>query len=223
MLIDRLCSPALIYLAFSIIQLILDMSHGKFKLAIAKLFITLIFTYLLNLLCDQKLTKLSWVIVFLPFIFMGYISLLLVYALGFSDKNGNDIPVETSDKENNEDTEKSKEDVSTFDVSAFEPFYGHSIIEGMTTEDANDAVVTDVTEDANDAVVTSVAPEPVSGTSVDSGELEQQRRNEEIGKTENKLTVNIPKNETQIPPQFVQPNALSMLLNKNIKLNLELN
>jgi hypothetical protein len=43
MLIDRLCSPALIYLAFSIIQLILDMSQGKFKLAIAKLFICLIF------------------------------------------------------------------------------------------------------------------------------------------------------------------------------------
>ena len=91
MLIDRLCSPALIYLAFSIIQLILDMSHGKFKLAIAKLFVTLIFTYLLNLLCEQKLTKISWIIVFIPFIFMGYISLLLVYALGFSDKNGNDI------------------------------------------------------------------------------------------------------------------------------------
>lgn len=220
MLIDRLCSPALIYLAFSIIQLILDMSHGKFKLAIAKLFITLIFTYLLNLLCDQKLTKLSWVIVFLPFIFMGYISLLLVYALGFSDKNGNDIPVETSDKENNEDTEESEEEISTLDVSAFEPFYGHSSIEAMSTNTTEDD--SEPTEDVNDAIVTSVSPEAVSGTSINTAELEQQRRTEEIGKTENKLPVNIPKNEPLIPPQLVQPNALNMLLNKNIKLNLEL-
>ncbi len=91
MLIERLCSPALIYLAFSIMQLVLDMSQGKFKLAIAKLFICLMFTYLLNVLCDQKLTNLSWIIISLPFLFMGYLSLLLVYALGFSDINGNDV------------------------------------------------------------------------------------------------------------------------------------
>ena len=48
MLIDRLCSPALIYLAFSIIQLILDISQGKYRLAIAKLFICLLFTCLLH-------------------------------------------------------------------------------------------------------------------------------------------------------------------------------
>ena len=91
MLIDRLCSPALIYLAFSIIQLILDISQGKYRLAIAKLFICLLFTYLLNVLCEQRLTQLSWIIISLPFLFMGYMSLLLVYALGFSDINGNDI------------------------------------------------------------------------------------------------------------------------------------
>ena len=91
MLIDRLCSPALIYLAFSMIQLILDLTDSKFRLAVAKLMITLIFTYLLNILCDQKLSIISWVLVSLPFIFMGYFSILLVYALGFADKNGNDL------------------------------------------------------------------------------------------------------------------------------------
>lgn len=217
MLIDRLCSPALIYLAFSIIQLILDMSHGKFKLAIAKLFVTLIFTYLLNLLCEQKLTKISWIIVFIPFIFMGYISLLLVYALGFSDKNGNDIIIKNEEKEN---TEESDKEVSTLEVSAFEPFYGHSLIEGMSTNTTEDD--TETTDESNDAIVTSVSPDAVSGTSVNSAELEQQRRIEEILKTENKLPVNMPKNLTAAPTQLVQPNALNMLLKKNVKLNLEL-
>tara|TARA_B100000886_G_scaffold339813_1_gene306482 strand:- start:2543 stop:3043 length:501 start_codon:yes stop_codon:yes gene_type:complete len=101
MLIDRLCSPALIYLAFSMIQLILDLSDSKFRLSVAKLIITLIFTYLLNILCDQKLSIISWILVSLPFLFMGYFSILLVYALGFSDKNGNDMvmPNQTEDQE----------------------------------------------------------------------------------------------------------------------------
>lgn len=124
MLIDRLCSPALIYLAFSIIQLILDMSQGKFKLAIAKLFICLIFTYLLNLLCKQKLSQLSWIIISLPFLFMGYMSLLLVYALGFSDLNGNDIDKTKKTKDASKTTES--KDVTpveeTLSVTAFEPF-----------------------------------------------------------------------------------------------------
>ena len=131
MLIDRLCSPALIYLAFSIIQLILDMSQGKFKLAIAKLFICLIFTYLLNLLCEQKLTQLSWIIISLPFLFMGYISLLLVYALGFSDLNGNDIDTPREIKDISKT--KQRDDVSAVEeplsVTAFEPF---SAIENMS-------------------------------------------------------------------------------------------
>tara|TARA_Y100000992_G_scaffold55399_2_gene33446 strand:- start:4596 stop:5069 length:474 start_codon:yes stop_codon:yes gene_type:complete len=105
MLIDRLCSPALIYLAFSIIQLILDISQGKYRLAIAKLFICLLFTYLLNVLCEQRLTQLSWIIISLPFLFMGYMSLLLVYALGFSDINGNDIN-NNEDKDDKDDEEE---------------------------------------------------------------------------------------------------------------------
>ena len=126
MLIDRLCSPALIYLAFSIIQLILDISQGKYRLAIAKLFICLLFTYLLNVLCEQRLTQLSWIIISLPFLFMGYMSLLLVYALGFSDINGNDITnKDDEDDEDDEDDDNNDEQFivnNTFTPTAFESF-----------------------------------------------------------------------------------------------------
>ena len=128
MLIDRLCSPALIYLAFSIIQLILDISQGKYRLAIAKLFVCLLFTYLLNVLCEQKLTQLSWIIISLPFLFMGYMSLLLVYALGFSDINGNDINNNLSEQEEEQEQEKDKDSSldnsvnNIFSLDAFESF-----------------------------------------------------------------------------------------------------
>ncbi len=128
MLIDRLCSPALIYLAFSIIQLVLDISQGKYRLAIAKLFVCLLFTYLLNVLCEQRLTQISWIIISLPFLFMGYMSLLLVYALGFSDINGNDINNNSKEEEQDNKDEKDKDDSlknsvnNTFSVDAFESF-----------------------------------------------------------------------------------------------------
>ena len=132
MLIDRLCSPALIYLAFSIIQLILDISQGKYRLAIAKLFICLLFTYLLNVLCEQRLTQLSWIIISLPFLFMGYMSLLLVYALGFSDINGNDINnnEDKDDEDDKDDKDDEEEDANNnenlinniFTPTAFESF-----------------------------------------------------------------------------------------------------
>lgn len=120
MLIDRLCSPALIYLAFSMIQLILDLTNSKFRLAVAKLMITLIFTYLLNILCDQKLSIISWILVSLPFLFMGYFSILLVYALGFSDKNGNDLV------KPNQTQEKSAEKLAESPVAEDEPVGGEA-------------------------------------------------------------------------------------------------
>ena len=46
MLIDRLCSPALIYLAFSIIQLILDMSQKN------KILILIIFSFIFSIDSD---------------------------------------------------------------------------------------------------------------------------------------------------------------------------
>ena len=62
---------------------------------------------------------------------MGYISLLLVYALGFSDLNGNDIDTPREIKDISKT--KQRDDVSAVEeplsVTAFEPF---SAIENMS-------------------------------------------------------------------------------------------
>ena len=99
-----LCPPAIIYLIFSLIQIIIDIFRGYFNTALIKTFVMMIITFLLNLLCNSGLSVLSWIIVFIPFIFMTLIITLLLYAFGLNattgsfDKNTRNISI---DKNNN--------------------------------------------------------------------------------------------------------------------------
>ena len=47
-----------------------------------------IFTFLLNSLCQRGLGIISWFIIFVPFILMSVISALLLYYLGLDPKTG---------------------------------------------------------------------------------------------------------------------------------------
>ena len=74
-----LCTPALIYAIFSAIQIFFDLYGRQYILSISKLFVTIIFTYILNLLCSKGLTIISWFLIFIPFIFtLIFIEILLV-------------------------------------------------------------------------------------------------------------------------------------------------
>jgi hypothetical protein len=44
----------------------------------------IIFTLLLNILCKQGLSIISWLIVFIPFILMTYITAVLMFVFGLS-------------------------------------------------------------------------------------------------------------------------------------------
>lgn len=72
MILSNLCGPALIYLIFSFIHIIVDASQGEYKEASVKSFITILFTLLLQLLCMKGMSMASWIIVFIPFIFYTY-------------------------------------------------------------------------------------------------------------------------------------------------------
>lgn len=74
-----LCAPALLYVGFSVIQIIIDVFSYEYKNGFLKLFVTAIMTVLLNMLCKRGLGLLSWLIVFLPFIMMTIISALLLF------------------------------------------------------------------------------------------------------------------------------------------------
>ena len=92
MIIDSLCPPAVLYLGFSIIQIIIDLFRGQQNSAFLKVIVMIIFTILLNQLCIGGLTILSWFIVFIPFIMMTYVTTILLYVFGLNPSKGKEQP-----------------------------------------------------------------------------------------------------------------------------------
>jgi glucan phosphoethanolaminetransferase (alkaline phosphatase superfamily) len=83
-----LCPPAIIYLFFSITQIIIDLFKGLYNTASVKAIVMVIITILLNILCSQGLGVVSWIIVFIPFILMTVIVTLILYAFGLDAATG---------------------------------------------------------------------------------------------------------------------------------------
>ena len=88
MAIEKLCPPALIYLSFSLTQIILDTFKGLYNTAFLKFWVMIIFTLLLNILCSHGLGIISWIIVFVPFILMSVITTILLYVFGLNPETG---------------------------------------------------------------------------------------------------------------------------------------
>lgn len=83
-----LCAPALIYVAFSLTQIIIDTFKGLYNTAFFKVIVMIIITILLNALCQAGMSIVSWIIVFVPFIFMSIIVTILLYVFGLDAATG---------------------------------------------------------------------------------------------------------------------------------------
>ena len=81
-MIDKLCPPAILYLGFSLVQIIIDTFKGFYNQAFFKTIVMFIFTLLLNIMCKIGLGVVSWIIVFIPFILMTYITAVLMFVFG---------------------------------------------------------------------------------------------------------------------------------------------
>ena len=77
----NICPPALIYLAFSLTQIIIDTFKGLYNTAFFKVIVMIIITILLNTLCQGGMSIISWIIVFIPFMFMSVIVGILFYVI----------------------------------------------------------------------------------------------------------------------------------------------
>lgn len=88
MLIDNLCAPALMYLIYSLTQIIIDIFKEMYNTAFLKFIVMIIFTILLNILCSEGLGLISWIIVFIPFIFMTLITSMLLFTFGLTPTKG---------------------------------------------------------------------------------------------------------------------------------------
>jgi hypothetical protein len=85
---EQLCAPAIIYLIFSIIQILIDTIKGLYNTALMKVIVMIMVTFLLQILCKRGLNVISWIIVFIPFILMTVIVSLLLYFFGLNSTTG---------------------------------------------------------------------------------------------------------------------------------------
>jgi predicted membrane protein len=92
-MIEELCPPSLIYLAFSLTHVTIDLFKGLYNTALIKFIVMIFFTLLLNILCSSGLTIISWIIVFIPFIMLTVITSILLYIFGLSPTIGNDLKI----------------------------------------------------------------------------------------------------------------------------------
>jgi hypothetical protein len=84
----KLCPPAIIYLIFSTTQIIIDTFKGLYNTAFIKVIVMIMVTLLLNILCNQGLGFVSWIIVFIPFILMTVIVSMILYVFGLDAATG---------------------------------------------------------------------------------------------------------------------------------------
>jgi hypothetical protein len=124
-LVATLCPPALLYLGFSIIQIIIDLFRSDHVTAFFKFLITIVFLFILQNLCDTGLSLISWFIVFVPFIMMTYVSSIVFYLFG----------MKPSPSEAGQVTKGKKEiDPNYFNKANSNPGYPTNPISGMTSE-----------------------------------------------------------------------------------------
>lgn len=102
-----ICAPALIYLAFSTTQVILDTLNGFYNTALFKFIVMIIITIMLNVLCESGMGIISWIIVFVPFIFMSVIVTILLYVFGLNPTSGQMTKQEQVIEEKQKEQDKS--------------------------------------------------------------------------------------------------------------------
>ena len=88
MAFQNLCPPALIYLIFSVTQVVIDTVKGLYNTALIKVWVAFIFTILLNYLCQLGLGIISWFIVFIPFLLMTLVVAILLLMFGLDPATG---------------------------------------------------------------------------------------------------------------------------------------
>jgi hypothetical protein len=77
MILNYLCAPALLYVVFFLIQIVIEISHKSYKQALTQTIICVIFTCILQIFCNANLTIIAWLLVFIPVIMYTYMVLLI--------------------------------------------------------------------------------------------------------------------------------------------------
>ena len=78
MLLNYLCPPALVYVVFFLIQIVIELGNNRYKQALVQSIICIIFTCILQIFCNANLSIVAWILVFIPIIMYTYMVLLIL-------------------------------------------------------------------------------------------------------------------------------------------------
>jgi len=108
-MLQPLCMPALIYLLYSLTHVIIDTYKEQYSKAMIEFWISAIFTLLLNVLCQQGLGIVSWLIVSIPFILMTTIAGLLLFSFKLNPATGQPLqPTQTTQPQTTQPTQSTQ-------------------------------------------------------------------------------------------------------------------
>jgi len=82
MIIDKLCPPAIVFIVFAIVHIIMELYDYKYTRALLKALLAILLVCLLEALCLSKMEIISWVIVFMPLIIYSYMTLVIFFVFG---------------------------------------------------------------------------------------------------------------------------------------------
>lgn len=116
MFISNLCGPAIVYLGFSLIYIVVDIYKKFYNKAFLKFVTMIILSLIINILCDLGYTVIAWFLVFTPIIMMTIVSGLLLKVFG-TDPNEEQLKSLVKDVSNNLELDVSYQKyISGYDV-----------------------------------------------------------------------------------------------------------
>jgi len=82
MYIERLCTPAVLFVMIMMFHVIFELYDEDYSMALLKFFCSIILIVFLQLLCSAQMEIIAWVIVFIPLIIYTYMTFLLFFVFG---------------------------------------------------------------------------------------------------------------------------------------------
>ena len=77
MILNYLCPPALLYVVFFMINVVIEISEKKYRTALTQAIICVIFTCILQIFCTANMSIIAWLLVFIPIILYTYMVIII--------------------------------------------------------------------------------------------------------------------------------------------------
>ena len=100
----QICPPALIFVIYMTIQVVIDIFQGFYNRSFVKIVLLFLIGGGLNVLCENGYTIVAWVLVFVPFVLMSLVVVLILFLLKKKETSG-DVKTKKDKEENLEKEE----------------------------------------------------------------------------------------------------------------------